>query len=201
KNPARAMSLAAGPTTPCGVVVTCGRPAPGLGARGGRFKRDRWRAADDGGRLAPGDRPEAVTAHIGWGYGMRDGESMKSNDYRKCRHHLRAAAAVVVLASLPMAALADCGNGAAGFSGWLHRFKARAAAQGIGEATLSSALRHVSYSPRVVRLDRSQRSFKLSFEEFYARRVGTVLIRRGRARMRQHGALLNRIEERYGVPA
>ena len=51
----------------------------------------------------------------------------------------------------------------------------------------------------MVRLDRSQRSFKLSFEEFYARRVGSALIRRGHSLMRQHQATLDRIEKQFGV--
>jgi lytic murein transglycosylase len=106
------------------------------------------------------------------------------------------------LAALPNAALAaDCGDDAAGFGAWLARFKARAAAEGISPAVISSALAGVSYDPTVVRLDRSQRSFKLSFEEFYARRVGSALIRRGQSLMRTHQATLQRIEQRFGVPA
>jgi lytic murein transglycosylase len=103
---------------------------------------------------------------------------------------------------MPGAALgADCGDDAGGFGTWLARFKANAAAQGISPAVISSALAGVTYDPTVVRLDRSQRSFKLSFEEFYARRVGGTLIRRGQALMRTHRATLDRIEQRFGVPA
>lgn len=114
---------------------------------------------------------------------------------------LRMAVVGAVLGGAPAAALADCGNGGAGFARWLERFKERAAAQGISSATLASALGGVSYDRRVVRLDRNQRSFKLSFEQFYARRVGGALMRRGQARMRTHSATLDRIEQRYGVPA
>jgi lytic murein transglycosylase len=113
------------------------------------------------------------------------------------------AAAVVValsLATVPAGAMADCGNDAAGFGSWLARFKARAAAEGISSATIAQALAGVTYDPTVVRLDRSQRSFKLSFEEFYARRVGAGLIRRGQSLMRTHQATLQRIEQRFGVP-
>jgi len=95
----------------------------------------------------------------------------------------------------------DCGESGAGFEAWLGRFKAKAAAQGISPAVISSALAGVSYDPTVVRLDRSQRSFKLSFEEFYARRVGPGLLRRGQSLMRTHHATLARIEQRFGVPA
>src|SRR5215510_12307511 len=101
------------------------------------------------------------------------------------------AAAAALLGS--GAALADCGNDGAGFAGWLERLKAKAAQQGISSATIASALSDVSYDRTVVRLDRSQRSFKLSFEEFYARRVGAGLIKRGRALMQRHRATLDRV--------
>ena len=112
------------------------------------------------------------------------------------------AAVALLLAAMPCATFAaDCGSDATGFNEWLARFKARASAQGISAATISSALAGITYDPTVVRLDRSQRSFKLSFEEFYARRVGGSLIRRGQALMRTHRATLDRIEQRFGVPA
>ena len=113
----------------------------------------------------------------------------------------RAALGGLMLASLPASAgAADCGNDGAGFDAWLARFKRTAASQGISPAAISSALAGVSYDPTVIRLDRSQRSFKLSFEEFYARRAGPGLIRRGQALMRTHQATLARIEQRFGVP-
>ena len=82
--------------------------------------------------------------------------------------------------------------------GW--RASGPAAAQGISNATLASALAGVSYDPNVIRLDRSQRSFKLSFEQFYARRV-SGLIARGQRLMGAHQGTLARIEQRFGVPA
>jgi lytic murein transglycosylase len=94
----------------------------------------------------------------------------------------------------------DCGNDSAGFEAWVGRFKTAAAAQGISAATANAALAGVTYDPNVIRLDRSQRSFKLSFEQFYARRVSASLLNRGRERMRTHRATLDRIEQRFGVP-
>jgi lytic murein transglycosylase len=111
------------------------------------------------------------------------------------------AVAAAMLGALPAAALADCGNDGVGFSGWLERFKARAVAAGISRAAVESALADASYDRTVVRLDRSQKSFKLSFEEFYARRVGSALIKRGQGLMRAHRATLDRVEKRFGVPA
>ena len=117
-----------------------------------------------------------------------------------CRR-LALAVVGVGVGTLASAALADCGNDASGFAPWLERFKAKAARQGISAGTIGSALSDVTYDRTVVRLDRSQRSFKLSFEEFYARRVGAALIRRGQAQMQRHRATLERIEKRFGVPA
>jgi lytic murein transglycosylase len=115
---------------------------------------------------------------------------------------IRAMLVAAVLGFAPAAArAADCSSDGASFAGWLERFKVRAAAQGISQATLASALAGVTYDRTVVRLDRSQHSFKLSFEQFYARRVGSALIRRGHALMRTHKATLDRIEKRFGVPA
>jgi lytic murein transglycosylase len=114
---------------------------------------------------------------------------------------LAMAIAGIGLAAFSGAAQADCGNDAAGFAGWLERLKAKAAQQGISAATMASALAGVTYDRRVIGLDRSQRSFKLSFEEFYARRVGAALIRRGQALMQRHRATLDRVEQRFGVSA
>ncbi|MFT3733111.1 MAG: lytic murein transglycosylase [Hyphomicrobium sp.] len=111
------------------------------------------------------------------------------------------ALACLLLAGNAADAVAQCGNGSAGFDVWLQRFRLQAGAQGIKSSTVVSALSSVTYDPTVVRLDRSQRSFKLSFTQFYARRVSEGMIRHGRALMRSHGALLNRIEQRFGVPA
>ncbi len=95
---------------------------------------------------------------------------------------------------------APCGNSGAGFSSWLDDFKVRAHAQGISPSTTSSALSGVTYDHAVIRRDRSQKSFKLSFDQFYNRRVGSYLLNKARGKLRTHASLLNSIEKRYGVP-
>jgi lytic murein transglycosylase len=96
---------------------------------------------------------------------------------------------------------ADCGKSAAGFDGWLQRFKGYAVSQGISQRTAGSALSGISYHRRVIQLDRNQRSFKLSFETFYARRVSNAMIAKGRRLIKQYGSTLSSIEKRTGVPA
>jgi lytic murein transglycosylase len=121
--------------------------------------------------------------------------------YGPTRRRTRLAILSALIGCVPVGALAqECGDTSAGFGPWLARFKAKAATQGISPSAISSTLDGVSYDPTVVRLDRNQKSFKLSFDEFYARRVGSALIRRGASLMRTHQATLDRVEKRFGVP-
>ncbi|XWN31850.1 MAG: lytic murein transglycosylase [Devosia sp.] len=94
---------------------------------------------------------------------------------------------------------ATCGNGPGGFNTWLAAFKKEAVAKGIRKSTVDSALKGVTYSKRVIRFDRNQKSFRLSFEAFYKRRVDQRMIRRGRAFLEKNKGMMSRIEQRYGV--
>lgn len=111
-----------------------------------------------------------------------------------------AAAASLLIALAAPAAAQTCGNDGADFAPWLQQYRAKASAVGVSPRGLA-ALEGITYDTNVVRLDRSQRSFKLSFDEFYKRRVSDSLLRRGRALMQTHGQTLSRIEQQYGVPA
>lgn len=120
------------------------------------------------------------------------------------RRDLSIAAAAALLLRLPAMTLsaeaARCGNGPGGVNPWLADFKREARRNGISARTLSRAFAGVTYNRRVIRLDRGQRSFKQSFEKFYARRASKWLLNRARKRMKRHARLLARIEKRYGVP-
>ena len=112
----------------------------------------------------------------------------------------RAAALALSLSIISGPALAaKCGNGAGGFNKWLGQFKKEAAAKGVSKRTLARAFKGVSYDRRVIRLDRSQKSFKLSFAQFYKRRAAG-LVGRARRKLKQNAGLLRRIEKRFGVP-
>ncbi|MEM8663154.1 MAG: lytic murein transglycosylase [Pseudomonadota bacterium] len=96
---------------------------------------------------------------------------------------------------------ATCGNTAQGFNAWLADFKDRAVAAGIRRSTVDKALAGVTYSKRVIGFDRNQKSFKLSFDQFWRRRVDQRMINRGRKFIASNPALVSRIENQYGVPA
>jgi lytic murein transglycosylase len=92
-----------------------------------------------------------------------------------------------------------CGNDGSGFAGWLADYRGQAARAGIKARGLA-ALDGITYDPNVIRLDRGQKSFKLSYEAFYAKRVSPALLARGRSLMQRHAATLASVEKRYGVP-
>jgi lytic murein transglycosylase len=118
-----------------------------------------------------------------------------------CRATLCLAGTLTVMTASTLAAnAADCGNGPAGFDAWLGRFRVYAAQQGISPPVIEAGLGGLAYDANVIRLDRSQKSFKLTFDEFYRRRVGEALINRGRRLMAQHAGVLARIERQFGVP-
>lgn len=106
----------------------------------------------------------------------------------------------LMIAMPGVAAAQSCGNGPDGFGRWLDSAKAQAVKLGISRSAIDSALEGVSYDRTVIGLDRNQRSFKLSFEQFYARRVGTALIRRAKERLARHKAIFDRVEQQFGVP-
>ncbi len=110
-----------------------------------------------------------------------------------------APAIIATAFSTPVLA-AQCGHNGQGFKRWLADFRQTAAKHGISARTFNRALAGVTYDRRVIRLDRNQKSFKLSFNQFYRRRVSGGLIKRGRTLMRRHAGTFARVEKRYGVP-
>lgn len=109
-------------------------------------------------------------------------------------------ALVMSLALATPTLAAQCGNGPAGFNKWLAEFKREAVAMGIRQRTVDSALAGVTYSKRVIGYDRNQKSFKLSFNQFWRRRVNQAMINRGRRYLRDHARMMGSIERQYGVP-
>ncbi len=105
--------------------------------------------------------------------------------------------ALTFFASPAMAA--KCGNTSKGFNTWLKQFKKEARQRGISKRTLRRTLSGVRYDHSVIKKDRGQKHFKLSFNQFYKMRVSPGGLKKGRSMMRRHGKLLRRIYKRYGV--
>lgn len=110
-----------------------------------------------------------------------------------------AALAAAAISFAAPALAQSCGNSSAGFQPWLETFKRQAAASGISQETLQTALGNVTYDPKVISLDRNQKSFKLSLDAFMERRAPASFVKKGKGIIAQNRDLLNRIEQRFGV--
>ncbi|OHE60573.1 MAG: lytic murein transglycosylase [Thiobacillus sp. GWE1_62_9] len=86
------------------------------------------------------------------------------------------------------------------FDTWLADFRKEAAAQGISVATLDAALSDIEPVERVIELDRRQPEFLQTFADYLGRRVTPSQVARGQALMAEHAALLEAVEQRYGIP-
>ncbi|GJE03961.1 lytic murein transglycosylase [Methylobacterium isbiliense] len=110
-----------------------------------------------------------------------------------------AAAALAAFCAAGTAQAAQCGNGPGGFEAWKRDFAEEARANGVS-ANAIAALMTTSYNTATISADRGQKSFRLSLDQFLAKRGGPTIVARGRALKRTHAALFASIEDRYGVP-
>ena len=116
--------------------------------------------------------------------------------------HLRCAtlvAAGLLLVTGPAGA-APCGKTSAGFENWKRVFANEAQGNGIGAKGVA-ALMATNYSTGTIAADRGQHSFKLSLDQFMAKRGANAIASRGRSMKAANAALFSSIEKRFGVPA
>ncbi len=87
----------------------------------------------------------------------------------------------------------------ADFQRWIIQFRARARTAGISDAVLDRAFRGVRHNANVIARDRNQSEFTRQIWEYLDSAVSDTRVRDGRAALRRHDALLDRIEARYRV--
>src|SRR4051812_11560897 len=114
------------------------------------------------------------------------------------RMSLAAASFAALLCVDGQALAAQCGDTAAGFEAWKKEFADEA--RGRVSAPSLAALMSTSYSTATISADRGQKSFRLSLDQFLAKRGGSVIAARGRALKRSNATLFASLEQRYGVP-
>jgi lytic murein transglycosylase len=106
--------------------------------------------------------------------------------------------ALTGFASVGSALAAQCGGD---FQSFISAFSREAQGQGISQAVIGQALGGVSQDAGVLAFDRRQRgTFNKTFEQYVATRVGAVRVKRASAMLQRHAGLLQRIEQRFGVP-
>ena len=91
-------------------------------------------------------------------------------------------------------------TGADEFAVCTARFKEEAASAGISAAVANDVLDNVQWVSRVIELDRQQPEFTTTFPDYYRKRVSDTRVEKGRAMLIEHGALLQSVSDRYGVP-
>ena len=73
------------------------------------------------------------------------------------------------------ASAAQCGSTAAGFEGWKRQFADEARARSVS-ASAVAALMNANYATATIAADRGQRSFRLSLDQFLAKRGGPTIV-------------------------
>jgi lytic murein transglycosylase len=96
----------------------------------------------------------------------------------------------------PAGQTAPCGGD---FAAWLEGVKQDAAAQGVSQRTIQSALSGVTYDPAIIARDHAQGVFRQSFEQFSGRMVPPRLAKAEKL-LTQYAPVFSRIEQQYGVP-
>jgi len=109
------------------------------------------------------------------------------------------AALVALVAMAGDAGAAQCGSTAAGFETWKSQFAGEARGKGVSASAIAAVM-GTTYAHPTIAADRAQRSFRLSLDEFLAKRGGPAIVARGRTLKQTHAALLASIQQRYGVP-
>ena len=86
-----------------------------------------------------------------------------------------------------------------GFQRWVEGFRPRAMAAGITPRTFDLAFRDATFLEDVIARDRRQAEFVRPIWEYLDGAVSDTRIETGRAMLREHRALLDQIEARFGV--
>jgi lytic murein transglycosylase len=106
--------------------------------------------------------------------------------------------ACIAMVSGPALA-ATCSSTGGSFEKWKPAMAAEAKASGV-KARGIAALMATSYSTGTIRADRNQKSFKLSFAQFMAKRGAAGIVAKGKSLKKSNAALFAKIEKRFGVP-
>jgi lytic murein transglycosylase len=111
-----------------------------------------------------------------------------------------AAVAIATLLAVPALAAPACEN-TESFEHWLTAFKKDAIAQGISPQIISAASVDLVLDEAVIKRDRNQGVFLLSFLKFSDRLLAGHRMQNGLEQMQKNAALFARVERDFGVPA
>jgi lytic murein transglycosylase len=87
------------------------------------------------------------------------------------------------------------------FERWLGGFRQEAAASGISQATIASALDGMTLATGIIARDRRQSFFAQSFQAFSSKLISKNRLQNGATRLRRHRQLFAQVEREFGVQA
>ena len=85
------------------------------------------------------------------------------------------------------------------FEAWLDTLRQDAAAAGISDATITEALSNVELREKVVKYDRNQPEFKLTYDRYMRNVVPASRVEKGKRLWDENKVLLEEISAKYGV--
>lgn len=80
-------------------------------------------------------------------------------------------------------------------------FALQAKQQGVTDDTITRALLPASLQAKVIEYDRNQPEFVRTFPDYVSKRVNDWRINKGREMLKEHSALLQSLNQQYGIPA
>jgi membrane-bound lytic murein transglycosylase B len=94
---------------------------------------------------------------------------------------------------------AQAQNSSMSFERWVAAFRPRALARGVSEQTYDRVMRGVKPDTSVYAQDRAQPEFTEALWQYINRRCSDHRVITGKARAKEHEALLAKVEQDYGV--
>ncbi len=112
-----------------------------------------------------------------------------------------AATAFAIMAITPSIASAktNCRN-TGSFQTWKADFRKQLVAEGISKSLIRKVYDPVRFDPAIIKRDRRQSFFSLSFAEFSKRLVSSNRLKTGARKLKQRAGLFRAAEKKYGVP-
>ena len=80
------------------------------------------------------------------------------------------------------------------------RLTEQAISEGVDRDTAETVFAKLKYQPRVIELDRSQPEFVQTFPGYFGKRVTEWRVNKGKEMYAKHKALLQQLNDKYGVP-
>ena len=86
------------------------------------------------------------------------------------------------------------------FRNYLSRVKVNALSQGVSERTIDQTFAQIEYLPKVVKFDRRQSEFTITFEKYQNNQMPASRIKKAVSYLKQFKTTFDKIEAEYGVP-